>query len=262
MFNPGAETAGPGGHDRQLCLRLSVFNASQDSSTPSSGTSRAPSQRLSGSLGGLRVLVVEDDPDARELVTAILEDAGAVVASAPSAAMGFDAVRSFHPHLLVSDIGMPDEDGYSLIRRVRALADDEGGYSKDLFFVEIEGNERILNEFSVLIEQQVMNEDYYFFWKEMQDLNQPDGVFATPPFNLKSNLTASKGKVYGYFGVVREQAVRWYFNRTDLSYNVPNWLPEECQRECGPGCPPPPCFNCLRYEGGDVTNIRPTWWGR
>ena len=127
MFNPGAETAGPGGHDRQLCLRLSVFNASQDSSTPSSGTSRAPSQRLSGSLGGLRVLVVEDDPDARELVTAILEDAGAVVASAPSAAMGFDAVRSFHPHLLVSDIGMPDEDGYSLIRRVRALADDEGG---------------------------------------------------------------------------------------------------------------------------------------
>lgn len=148
------------------------------------------------------------------------------------------------------------------LRDYTMLADDEGGYSKDLFFVEIEGNERILNEFSVLIEQQVMNEDYYFFWKEMQDLNQPDGVFATPPFNLKSNLTASKGKVYGYFGVVREQAVRWYFNRTDLSYNVPNWLPEECQRECGPGCPPPPCFNCLRYEGGDVTNIRPTWWGR
>lgn len=127
MFNAGAETAGPSGRDRQFCLWLSVFNASQDSNASSSGPSRAPTQRLTGSLGGLRVLVVEDDPDARELVTAILEDAGAVVESAPSAAMGFDAVRRFHPQLLVSDIGMPDEDGYSLIRRVRALAEDEGG---------------------------------------------------------------------------------------------------------------------------------------
>jgi CheY-like chemotaxis protein len=104
-----------------------VFNASQDSKAPSSSASRPSSQRLSGSLGGLRVLVVEDDPDARELVTTILEDAGAVVESAPSAATGFDAVRRFQPQLLVSDIGMPDEDGYSLIRRVRALAEDEGG---------------------------------------------------------------------------------------------------------------------------------------
>jgi CheY-like chemotaxis protein len=83
--------------------------------------------RSSGKLGGLRVLVVEDDPDARELVIAILEDAGAVVDSAESAAAGFDAVRKFRPELLVSDIGMPDEDGYSLIRRVRALGAAGGG---------------------------------------------------------------------------------------------------------------------------------------
>ena len=127
MFNPGAEAAGPSGLDRQCCLWLSVFNASQDSNAPSSSASRPPSPRLTGSLGGLRVLVVEDDPDARELVTTILEDAGAVVESAPSAAMGFDAVRRFQPQLLVSAIGMPDEDGYSLSRRVRALAEDEGG---------------------------------------------------------------------------------------------------------------------------------------
>jgi CheY-like chemotaxis protein len=75
----------------------------------------------------LRVLVVEDDPDARELVAAILEDAGAVVESAESAAAGFAAVQSFRPQLLVSDIGMPDEDGYSLIRRVRALGAAGGG---------------------------------------------------------------------------------------------------------------------------------------
>jgi CheY-like chemotaxis protein len=78
-------------------------------------------------LSGLRVLVVEDDADARELVTAILEDAGAVVEAAESAAAGFAAMRSFRPNLLVSDISMPDEDGYSLIRRVRALAVIDGG---------------------------------------------------------------------------------------------------------------------------------------
>jgi CheY-like chemotaxis protein len=132
VFNPGAEAAGRSGYGRQFCLWLSAFNASQDASapsgtSPSATSSRQSSQRVAGSLSGLRVLVVEDDPDARELVTAILEDAGAVVESAESAAMGFDAVRRFHPQLLVSDIGMPDEDGYSLIRRVRALADDEGG---------------------------------------------------------------------------------------------------------------------------------------
>jgi CheY-like chemotaxis protein len=78
-------------------------------------------------LSGLRVLIVEDDADARELVTAILEDAGAVVEAAESAATGFAAMRSFRPQLLVSDISMPDEDGYSLIRRVRALGASDGG---------------------------------------------------------------------------------------------------------------------------------------
>ncbi|HTF17535.1 MAG TPA: DUF4249 domain-containing protein [Chryseolinea sp.] len=148
------------------------------------------------------------------------------------------------------------------IRDYTVQADDEGGYNKDLFFMDIADNERVLHEFSVLIEQQAMTEEYYYFWKEMQDLSQTAGVFATPPFNIKSNFTTSQGKVFGYFGVVREQGLRWYFNRTDLSYEVPNWLPEQCATPCGPGCPPPACLNCLRYEGGDVTNVRPTWWGR
>jgi CheY-like chemotaxis protein len=73
------------------------------------------------------VLIVEDDPDARELMIAILEDAGAVVDSAESAAAGFAAMRTFRPELLVSDIGMPGEDGYSLIRRIRSLGPTEGG---------------------------------------------------------------------------------------------------------------------------------------
>jgi CheY-like chemotaxis protein len=127
VFNQGAESPGTRGSGGLACPWPTVFQPSQGASAPASRSPRSGSQRLSGSLAGLRVLVVEDDPDARELVTAILEDAGAVVESAPSAATGFDAVRRFHPQLLVSDIGMPDEDGYSLIRRVRALADEEGG---------------------------------------------------------------------------------------------------------------------------------------
>jgi CheY-like chemotaxis protein len=54
-------------------------------------------------------------------------EAGAEVRSAASAALAFDAVRTFRPELLVSDIGMPDEDGYSLMRRIRALGGSEGG---------------------------------------------------------------------------------------------------------------------------------------
>jgi CheY-like chemotaxis protein len=78
-------------------------------------------------LAGLRVLIVEDDPDIRELLAQILTQAGAVVESAESAASGFDTFCGFRPQLLVSDIGMPLEDGYSLIRRVRALGADAGG---------------------------------------------------------------------------------------------------------------------------------------
>ena len=90
---------------------------------PSRGEQRSDSP----SLEGLRVLVVEDDPDIRFLLGCILTDAGAQVASAESAAEGFEALRGFHPQLVVSDIGMPCEDGYSFIRRVRALGADGGG---------------------------------------------------------------------------------------------------------------------------------------
>jgi CheY-like chemotaxis protein len=78
-------------------------------------------------LAGYRVLVVEDDTDCRELLEFVLVDAGAVVEGAMSAAEGFDTLLRFHPELLVSDIGMPAEDGYSFIRRVRALDLADGG---------------------------------------------------------------------------------------------------------------------------------------
>jgi signal transduction histidine kinase len=73
------------------------------------------------SLEGVRVLVVDNEADARGLVSAILERAGAVVTAVDCASEAFEAVRTQRPDVLLSDIGMPGEDGYSLIKRVRQL---------------------------------------------------------------------------------------------------------------------------------------------
>ncbi len=74
---------------------------------------------------GLRVLVVDDDLDNRELIAFILEQKQVRVTMAPSAAIAFDIITQAQIDLLISDIGMPGEDGYSLIRRVRALPSPE-----------------------------------------------------------------------------------------------------------------------------------------
>ena len=77
-------------------------------------------------LDGLKILVVDDDPDALELATVILEGSGALVKRALSAPEGLHTLREWHPDVLVSDIEMPGEDGYSLIRKVRALNPEDG----------------------------------------------------------------------------------------------------------------------------------------
>jgi len=72
-------------------------------------------------LTGANVLVVDDDPDAREILRTILEDAGARVTTSSSASETRDLVSAMRPDLLIADIGMPDEDGYSLIMSIRDL---------------------------------------------------------------------------------------------------------------------------------------------
>lgn len=83
------------------------------------------------SLAGVRVLLVEDESDARELAVTALKHRGAQVTAVSSAPDAIDAIisapREMLPHVLVSDIGMPREDGYELIRQVRALHPDRGG---------------------------------------------------------------------------------------------------------------------------------------
>jgi PAS domain S-box-containing protein len=78
-------------------------------------------------LDGLRVLAIEDDPDALNLVGTILGRAGATVDLCSTAAQGFEMLMAKPPDVLISDIEMPGEDGYSLIRRVRALDPMQGG---------------------------------------------------------------------------------------------------------------------------------------
>ena len=73
-------------------------------------------------LDGIRVLVVDDEPDAREVLGTILAAAGAEVELASSATESMERLATFAPDVLVSDVGMPGDDGYAMIRRVR-----EGG---------------------------------------------------------------------------------------------------------------------------------------
>jgi CheY-like chemotaxis protein/two-component sensor histidine kinase len=78
-------------------------------------------------LDGIKVLVVDDDPDARDILARILRGGGASVITASSAAEALKILMASKPALLISDIGMPGEDGYDLIRTVRALAEDDCG---------------------------------------------------------------------------------------------------------------------------------------
>src|SRR5438132_1029717 len=75
---------------------------------------------------GVRVLIVEDDEDTREFLTLGLELHGAEVEAVASAREALAAVREFGPHVILSDIGLPDEDGLSLIRKVRQLPAAQG----------------------------------------------------------------------------------------------------------------------------------------
>ena len=78
-------------------------------------------------LDGVRVVVADDDPEALELASTILGGAGGEVRTCSSAAEALEAFRQAVPDVLISDIEMPGEDGYSLIRRVRALPAEQGG---------------------------------------------------------------------------------------------------------------------------------------
>jgi PAS domain S-box-containing protein len=81
----------------------------------------------SHALGNLKVLIVDDELDTRLLISKVLEASGAEVLAVESAAAALEALAQFQPDVLLSDIGLPDEDGYALIARVRRLPPERGG---------------------------------------------------------------------------------------------------------------------------------------
>ena len=86
-----------------------------------------PGAFVAAELAGLRVLVVDDHLDARELIKRLLEDCAAEVITAATADEALVLVEARRPDVLISDIGMPDADGFELLRRVRALGPSRGG---------------------------------------------------------------------------------------------------------------------------------------
>ena len=82
---------------------------------------------MSEALKGIRVLVVEDDDDTRDLLRVLLETEGGVVTSTASVQEALSAYDQSLPQVIVADIGMPDYNGYTLIGRVRARDRERGG---------------------------------------------------------------------------------------------------------------------------------------
>jgi CheY-like chemotaxis protein len=92
--------------------------------TPESGPDR---EERGADLQGLRVLVVEDEGDTRDILDVLLRESGADVVAVADAEAALRAVRAEPPDVLISDIGMPEVDGYDLIRHIRSLGPGEGG---------------------------------------------------------------------------------------------------------------------------------------
>jgi PAS domain S-box-containing protein len=127
-----AKSAGAGqGSTFTVSLPLTVVHPEYDADAmrrhPRAGATAATPDEMCVKIEGLKVLVVDDEPDARTLLRRLLEDCGAVVTTAASAKEALEHLAVERPDVLVSDIGMPGEDGYSLIRRVRALETEGSG---------------------------------------------------------------------------------------------------------------------------------------
>ena len=78
-------------------------------------------------LAGIKILVVDDDDDSRFYMTTVLEADGATVLAVASAVAALEALNHWQPDVFIFDIAMPGEDGYTLIRKIRALTADRGG---------------------------------------------------------------------------------------------------------------------------------------
>lgn len=118
------------GHGSVFTVTLPITAGAQlpeQAAQPQDGdAAQAGAQARNGDLAGVRVLLVDDAPDALEVLAVILERANAEVRTAPSAAEARRLFDESPPHVLISDIAMPDEDGFALIEWLRKLPPDRG----------------------------------------------------------------------------------------------------------------------------------------
>lgn len=122
-----AKSAGEGqGATFIVNLPLAPFRSGERREHPTTPSTR-PVDCETVHLGGIKVLVVDDEPDARTLIRRVLTQCQAEVITASNAEEGLALLRSQRPDVLISDIGMPETDGYQFLRLVRQLPADEGG---------------------------------------------------------------------------------------------------------------------------------------
>ncbi|WP_254511460.1 PAS domain S-box protein [Anatilimnocola floriformis] len=121
-FSPGR------GQGSTFTVSLPLSAVHRDESQPVLTPAPSPKDPQSGAdFEGFHVLVVDDDPDARNLIQHILTKCNATVTTAASAAEGLAAVKQHRPDMVLSDIGMPIEDGYEFLIQLRQLSEAEGG---------------------------------------------------------------------------------------------------------------------------------------
>ena len=121
-----AESAGEG-QGATFMVTLPLVEGAVAALLPEEGDQGATAALQRDGLAGLRVLVVDDSEDAREALSVLLGQYGARVTAVGSADEALSALQRDRPDVLLSDIAMPDQDGYTLIRKVRALDGARGG---------------------------------------------------------------------------------------------------------------------------------------
>lgn len=122
----GTLSAASEGEGQGASFTMSIPVVAVQTALATIGDSTAGATQHSNSLGtqlpslsGLRILAVDDEVDTRDMIRAVLEEVGANVLTAGSAKEALEAFPGWKPDVLICDIGMPGEDGYTLIRKVR-----------------------------------------------------------------------------------------------------------------------------------------------
>ena len=126
--NVGVESAGPG-RGSIFTVDLPLADERRDPARAEERKREMERRNRGGSINfeGLHVLLVEDDDDSRKLLETMLKRHGAEVTSCSSAKLALACFEERAPDILISDIAMPEQDGYELLRRIRALPSERGG---------------------------------------------------------------------------------------------------------------------------------------